>query len=39
MEGKVDGWIEVPGRWRRRRKQLLGNLKERQGTGNCKWKH
>ena len=28
-EGKIEGWIGVTGRWERRRKQLLDNVKEK----------
>jgi len=32
IEGKIKGGIEVTGRWGRRRRKLLDNLKERQDT-------
>jgi hypothetical protein len=31
IEGKLDGRIEMIGRWGRRRKQLLDDLKEKRG--------
>jgi hypothetical protein len=31
IEGKIEGGIEVPGRQRRRRKQLLCDVKEKRG--------
>jgi hypothetical protein len=30
-EGKIKGWIEVTGRWRRKRRKLLDDLEERKG--------
>jgi hypothetical protein len=34
IEGKIEGMIVVTGRRGRRRKQLLVDLKKREGTGN-----
>jgi hypothetical protein len=31
IEGKIKGWIEVTGRWGRRRRKLLDDLKGRRG--------
>jgi hypothetical protein len=39
IEGKIEGSIEVTGRRGRRRKQLLHDFKESEGTGNLKRKH
>jgi hypothetical protein len=39
IEGKVEGSIELTGRRGRRRKQLLDDLKKKEGTVNCKRKH
>ena len=36
IEGKIKGGIEVTGRWRRRRKKLLDDLKERRGYSHLK---
>jgi len=36
MEGKIQGWIEVTGRQRRRRRKLLDDLKERRGYSHLK---
>jgi len=38
-EGKIKGRIEVTGRRRRRRKQTLDDLKERENSEHCKRKH
>jgi hypothetical protein len=39
MEGKIQVIIEVMGRWGRRLKQLIDDLKETRGTGSWKRKH
>ena len=39
MEGKIQVMIEVMGRWGRRHKQLMDDLKETRGTGSWKRKH
>jgi hypothetical protein len=39
IEGKLEGRVEMIGRWGRRRKQLLDDLKEKGDTGNRKRKH
>ena len=39
IEGKIEGRIEVKGRRIRRHKRLLGNLKEKDDSGNRKGKH
>jgi hypothetical protein len=36
VEGKIEGEIEVTGRRGRRRRKLLGNLKERRGYSHLK---
>jgi hypothetical protein len=36
IEGKIKGGIEVAGRQRRRRRKLLGDLKERRGYSHLK---
>ena len=36
IEGKIQGWIEVTGRRERRRRKLLGYLKERRGYSHLK---
>ena len=36
MEGKIEGAVEVTGKQGRRRKQLLGDFKERRGYCNLK---
>jgi hypothetical protein len=36
FEGKIKGWIEVTGRRGRRRRKLLGDLKERKGYSHLK---
>jgi len=33
IEGNIEGWIDVTGRGRRRRKQLLEDLKETRSYG------
>jgi hypothetical protein len=38
-EGKIEGVIEMTGRRKRRRRQLLDDLKEKEDTGSCKRKH
>jgi hypothetical protein len=38
FEGKIQGKIEVTGRQRRRRRKLLGDLKERRGYSHLKEK-
>ena len=39
IEGRTEGRIGVTGRRRRKRKQLLGDLKGRKSTADCKKKH
>jgi hypothetical protein len=36
IEGKIEGGIEVTGRWGRRRRKLLDDLKERRGYSHLK---
>jgi hypothetical protein len=36
IEGKIEGWIEVTGRRRRRHKELLDDLKEKRGCWTLK---
>jgi len=36
IEGKIKGWTEVTGRWGRRRRKLLDDLKERRGYSHLK---
>jgi len=38
IEEKIEGRIEVTGRWGRRCKQLLGDLKEKRARGHWKWR-
>jgi hypothetical protein len=39
IEGKIEGRIEVTGRWGRRRKKLLDDLKEKTACSTLKMKH